>query len=125
MEDSMPRKKASESEQTVEQKTVSPTTPPRWIRSPDFKTIYTNFVQSGYTAFDISLVLAETAGVDEMNAFVIESKARVVMSPVEAKVVLAILSNTINKFEEQFGPINISPATFAPASAASDKTEGV
>ena len=95
---------------------------PTFVRVPDFKAIYTNFIQAGYTAFDISFLLGETAGVNE-GKLMIETKARVAMSPLEAKMFLVMVGTVIQKYEAQFGTI-IVPAGIS-AALGSDETEGV
>jgi hypothetical protein len=98
--------------------------PPNFVKASDYKTIYTNFVQFGVTAFDISFLLGETAGVNEDDGFVVDLKARAVMSPAEAKVVWIFLGSTIQQYEKKFGPI-VVPAVALPPEVAGDKTEGV
>jgi hypothetical protein len=77
----------------------------RVVRSPHFRTIYTNFVQSSFTPFDISVTLSENAGFNESEEIVIEQQARLVMAPLEARVLLRVLDNTIKLHERQFGKI--------------------
>jgi hypothetical protein len=82
---------------------------PTFHRSPDFKTLYVNFVQSGMTAFDVSLIVGENHGVDEKGEGVIELKAKLTMTPLEAKLVAAILADSVKRHEKQFGEISVPP----------------
>jgi hypothetical protein len=77
---------------------------PTFVRSPDFRSIYTNFVQSAYTPYDISLMLGETAGLED-GRWLVENKARLIMSPPEAKVVLIVLQGAIENYERVYGEI--------------------
>jgi hypothetical protein len=72
--------------------------------APDFKLIYTNYVQAGYTPLDVMLMVGETTGLNE-GKVVVQHKARITMSPTEAKIVARILANTVKLFEKQFGEI--------------------
>src|SRR5271166_3227985 len=98
-----------------------------YVRAADFKTYYTNHVQAGLTPFDISLEIGEASGLNrESNKWVVDVKAKITMSPSEAKVVLLILSGTIKTFEDQFGTIVIPSAVgVGQSEAGTAKTEGV
>ena len=103
---------------------------PKFVRASDYKTIYTNFVQFGITAFDISFLLGDTAGVNEEDGFVVDLKARVVMTPSEAKLAFMFLGNTLREYEKKFGPIVIPPLAIPEGMVvepeeASDTTDGI
>ena len=74
------------------------------VYPPDFKLLYVNHIQSTFTTFDLSFSMGEAVGV-EGDKFIIQAKARVTMSPVEAKIFLKILTDTIKNFESQVGTI--------------------
>ena len=78
---------------------------PAMALSPQFRTIYTNFVRAGYTPFDVSLLIGENVGPNNEGKLVVQYQARVTMAPTEAKVVHKILGDLIQAFENQFGPI--------------------
>ncbi len=78
-----------------------------FTNSPDFKSIYSNFVQSGFTAFDIYLSFGETVGGTPDGTLPVEMKARVSMAPLEAKLVTLILASSVQKYEAQFGKIQV------------------
>jgi hypothetical protein len=94
----------------IETETVPPVTPivsPQQTMegfAPDFKLIYTNYVQAGFTPLDVALMVGETTGLNE-GKVVVQHKARITMSPTEAKIVARILANTVKLFEKQFGEI--------------------
>jgi 6-phosphofructokinase len=78
----------------------------KMVPAPDFKIFYVNHIQASFTPFDISLVMSEALGAEE-GKFLIQAKARVTISPVEAKILQMILANTIANFEKAIGPITI------------------
>jgi hypothetical protein len=85
----------------------------RFQRSPDFRTIYANYVQTAHTAFDVSLTFGVTSGVTEEDGKVlVEQKARITLSPLEALVLQTMLNNLIGIFQQRFGKITI-PDNFA------------
>lgn len=81
---------------------------PILMQDKDFKTIYTNFVNANYSPFDIVLMLGELMGPAPDGKQVVLQRAKVVMSPVEAKIVAAILNGAVSKFEKRFGRLVIS-----------------
>ena len=97
---------------------------PTFTRVPDFKSFYANFVQTSVTPFDISMQIGETAGVDHEGKFVVELKARISMSPLEAKIVINLLVTAIMQYEAQFGKIVVPPGIGLPTEE-NDKTKGV
>ena len=102
----------SNAAQNEKQESVSPRVLETQItKDPNFQSYYTNFVQAGFTPFDISLLIGEAAGIDPAtNKFMAELKAKITMSPTEAKVVLNIMLNTIRAYEAQFGKIVVPSA---------------
>jgi hypothetical protein len=94
------------------------------INAPDFKTIYTNFVEAGYGPFDISLLLSQSVIAGTMT---LTHLARVMMSPAEARVFLGVLQQAIDGYEHTWG--KIVPPVFQPdlnkaESKEEQKTEG-
>jgi hypothetical protein len=79
----------------------------KFIRTDDFRTIYTNFVQAAFTPYDVSLVLGESE-INDSGQLIVEQSARVVMSPAEAQAVVGILANAIMAYEQTWGKI-VSP----------------
>lgn len=72
--------------------------------APDFKLIYVNFIQSAFSPLDVALTLGEVTGADG-DKWVVQTKTRVTMTPVEAKIFQGIISNTIKNYEDKFGEI--------------------
>jgi len=78
------------------------------VFAPDFKTIYTNFVQGAFSPLDIFLVVGEGMGPGiDGKPFVVQ-RAKIIMAPVEAKIVAAILNQAIAQYEKQFGRIVVA-----------------
>lgn len=92
------------------------------VDAPDFKTIYTNFVESGYGPFDISLLLSQS--VVSSNDIVLTHLARVMMSPAEAQILIGILQETLKNYEQTWGKI-VPPSFQHDMENKEDKTEGV
>ena len=84
---------------------------PTRTTAPDYKTIYTNFVEAGYGPFDISLAFNES--VLDGDNFMVTRLARVIMTPAEAVAVIDILKNVINNYEQTWG--KIVPPVFQPS----------
>jgi hypothetical protein len=102
---------------------------PELFRSADFKSLYTNFAQTSASPADISLVVGE-ASPSESGTAIVEMKARLVMAPIQAKVLLGMLAHVIQQYETQFGQIVIPDAvlsqlTFAIPMDEKSLTEGV
>jgi Protein of unknown function (DUF3467) len=89
-------------------------------KAADFRSIYTNWVQASHTPFDISLTLGEAVSVDA-NQFEVEQSARVVFSPLEAKIALVMLAGTIKAFESSFGTIVVPPGILRPEQDMSEE----
>jgi len=80
------------------------------IPAPDFKLIYTNHIQAFYSALDVAFTLGEVMGPDQGEGkFVVQTKARVTMSPIEAKIFQRIVTNLVKQYEVQFGEISVPP----------------
>jgi len=96
----MPRQKSNET-------AVGPQI--NFVHSPDFKLIYANHVNAHFTPMDISFTLAEALGVEKDGKFLVHVKARLTMSPIEAKIFSKIAQDVVSAYENQCGPI-ILPA---------------
>src|SRR5436305_8728825 len=80
----------------------------KYQRSPDFRTIYANFIQTAHTAFDVSFTFGETSGVvEEDGKALVEQKVRLVLTPLEALVLRQMLNNLIAMHQQQFGQIAV------------------
>jgi len=90
-------------EPTAAPKTLTPVI----TNSPDFKALYTNFAQSGFTGFDIYVNFGEATGPNPDGTLPVEMKARVTMTPVEAKFVALIIAASVQKYEAEFGKVTV------------------
>jgi hypothetical protein len=81
--------------------------------APDFKRIYANYVQAGFTFFDVTLLLGENVAIDNQGVQV-EVKSTVTVAPSEAKILYRILANTLKEYERQFGPIVVPDVIMPP-----------
>lgn len=105
---------------------------PQIRNAADFKTIYVNFAQTAASPMDISLGVGE-AGPTNTGVVEVEMKARLVMAPMQAKVMLGMLFQVIKQYEDQFGKIVIPgvvasevalPVPETPGVDGKDSTEG-
>jgi hypothetical protein len=78
----------------------------KFTKTTEYRTIYANWVQAAFGPFDISMLLG-TAFAHPTQEMIVEQAARVVFSPIEAKLTAMILTNVIKSFENQFGEIKI------------------
>ena len=96
----------------------------KFSNSPDYRSVYANWVQCGFTPYDMSVVVGEAYPNPEVeNAFDVERKLRLILSPLEAKLVVGMLFATIRAFEEKFGTIGI-PEEMAQQLKADTRPEG-
>jgi len=76
--------------------------------STDFKSIYVNFAQTAAGPTDISIGVGEALPT-ETGIPDIEIKARLVMAPLQAKIMLALIYQVVQQYEQQFGKIVVPP----------------
>lgn len=79
----------------------------------DFKLIYANFVQSSFSPLDVAFAFGEVMQADQGRQTIL-TKARVTMTPAEAKLFQGIIADTIRNYEERFGEIAIPPVMIPP-----------
>jgi hypothetical protein len=88
-------------------KTSKKTPPqPQISNATDFRSIYVNFAQTAAGPTDISLGVGEALPTNS-GVVGVEMKARLVMAPLQAKIVLAMLFQVIRQYETQYGKIAI------------------
>jgi len=80
-----------------------------YLFAQDFKMIYVNHIQASFSPFDITFNMGEALGASTNGKFSIQQKTRVTMAPLEAKIFLKILTDTIANFEKSIGPITVPP----------------
>lgn len=81
-----------------------PTT--EFIKSPNFRSIYTNWIQAQFSPHDFSFLLGE-AFQPNPETIEVQHTGRVIMGPLEAKLLMFILGKLVSSYEQQFGLINI------------------
>ena len=96
------------SEATVSSSNLGPIT----RRGPEFRTIYSNNSGFSINPFDFAFTLNEVTQNEKGEIFV-DQKARVVMSPLHAKVFTIVLAQNLKNFESQFGEIVIPEGVIA------------
>ena len=78
----------------------------RIIRSGEGPTLYTNFVEVGFTAYDFRVNLSEILEATE-DEVTIKHIAKINMSPQQAKTVLAILAKKVAQYEDEVAKIDV------------------
>lgn len=75
-------------------------------QSADFKSIYANWVQGSFSPHEIWVLIGESFPNGPQSVSV-EQKARLIFSPLEAKLLSIILHKIVSAHEEQFGTLLI------------------
>jgi hypothetical protein len=77
----------------------------------DFKTIYANHANVTMSTFDVSIDFGQfTANILKGDSEIpITLLTRIVMSPQHGKALAKVLIDHINKYEKDYGTINIEP----------------
>lgn len=75
-------------------------------QSADFRSIYANWVQGSFGPHDIWVIVGESfpTGPESVG---VEQKARIIFSPLEAKMLTIILRKIVEAYEDQFGKLVI------------------
>lgn len=95
----------------------------KFTKAEDFKSFYVNWIQVGSTPFDVFMVIGQAINAD--THYEVEQNARLVFHPAEAKVVAALLQQTVQKYEAQFGEIPDPVANaITRGSMKKEETEG-
>ncbi|MGI9107945.1 MAG: DUF3467 domain-containing protein [Pyrinomonadaceae bacterium] len=81
-------------------------------RGVDYKTIYSNFVQCGFTPWDVALQFGQM-GETSKDTPLITDQAIVYLTPALAKAFVAVVSGNLRNYEAQFGEIKM-PKGFGP-----------
>jgi hypothetical protein len=104
-------------------KGIEPSKEFEWITSPDgVKRIYSNYVRSNWTLFDVTVVLGQIiprAVSGSSKGFFVEERATVTFAWPHAKVLHRLLGDLLKSYEEANGeiqPIKLpqDPTTAAP-----------
>ena len=92
---------------TTKKQTGGAQTPKMQVRnSPDFRSLYVNWVQTAVSPMDISMVVGEASPIGS-GSFEVEQKARLMLSPLEAKIIVAMLLTAVKGYETQYGEIRV------------------
>ena len=78
-------------------------------KADSFAEYYVNHCQVGFTPYDVFIFLSEAAHGSDGNVH-LRQKTRVVMSPIEAKLLIKFLTNAMVAFENTYGEVKIHPS---------------
>jgi hypothetical protein len=76
------------------------------VQADTFQQVYANNIQIGFSAFDMALAFGQIKGQQDDKP-VIEESVRIMLTRELAKVLVGLLINNINAYEQQFGEIKI------------------
>jgi hypothetical protein len=79
-------------------------------RSSDYHSVYADHMKFGATAFEISITFSQISETVEGQLYV-DQKIRVMLSPLAAKILAAVLTQNVDNFEKLFGAIQIPGGT--------------
>jgi hypothetical protein len=91
-----------------EQSTTKEVTELPVVRSETFAEIYTNYVSFAVSAWDMTIMFGRAVADDPRNPR-IEQRASVSLSPQTAKVMAHMLVQHIQRYEQQYGEIRLTP----------------
>jgi Protein of unknown function (DUF3467) len=83
------------------------------VKSTDFRTIYSNNASFNHSAFDVSFIFGEIAGI-EGEKITVEQRVKVTMSPRHAKLFAMILIQNLQNYEHTIGPLPLPAGLTAP-----------
>lgn len=78
-------------------------------KSSEFRSFYVNWLNGAFSPFDINLAIGQSRATGP-NSLEVDHEANIVMSPLEAKVAVAMLSGLIQAYENNFGEVKIPKA---------------
>jgi hypothetical protein len=91
-------------------------------RSKDFAVLYANFINCGFTAWDIRLNFG-LVGVNETGAPNMTELVAVVMTPQLAKALVAVLNGHVKAYERENGEIQMPQSMVREAQARKAESE--
>jgi hypothetical protein len=79
-----------------------------YAKDAQFRSVYSNNVIFGSTAFDFSMTFAEIMEVapDALHVKA-DERVKVVMSPLHFKIFAAVCAQNVKNYEDRFGPIQL------------------
>ena len=78
---------------------------PRFSKSSDFRSVYINNIQVEASAVDFRLVMGEAS--NEGSTIHVEQKISIVLSPLEVKLLINMLTSNMATYEQRIGPIRV------------------
>lgn len=108
----MPEEIANEVVEDKVEQTLAAST----VRSKDFATLYSNYVQCGFTAWDIRVNFG-LVGTSETGVANITEQTSVVLAPAMAKALANVLANHVRAYESQNGEIQMPQSVMQEAQA--------
>jgi hypothetical protein len=91
-----------------EQPTTKEVTDLPVVRSEAFTEVYANYVSFAASAWDMTIMFGRTVADDPRNPR-IEQRASISLSPQTAKVMAHILLQHLQRYEQQYGEIRVTP----------------
>lgn len=85
-------------------------------KASDFKQVYANNVQIGFSSFDMGLTFGQITG-EEDGKTVIEETVRILMPRELGKLLAGLLMQNVISYEQQFGEIKIPTLLLAEGEA--------
>jgi hypothetical protein len=78
------------------------------VKSPNFRSIYSNQSAFGSTAFDFNMTFGEFKEFNpDTKKVIVEEQARIVMSPLHFKIFAFTCAQQLKLYEDNFGEIRI------------------
>ena len=75
-------------------------------QASDFETVYANWLQSTFSAYEISIIFGQSFATAP-GVPGVEQKLRVAISPLNGKLLAVVLRKVVETYEAQFGKIDI------------------
>lgn len=98
---SAPALRVNDHEGAVEETQVA-----KLVRSKDYISVYANFAQCGFTAWDIRINFG-LVGTSETGEPTMTEEVAVMVSPAMAKALVSVLNGNVKAYEQINGPIQL------------------
>ena len=124
----MPEEQAPEKEREIVQTQEIPQTNYTYVKTPDFRSIYSNNVVFTAALFDFSMIFGEVIEKEQISQttgnVTVEQKVKIIMSPLHAKLFLQVAARQLRAYEQRFGEIKSPAGMFATENTSPPKTGG-
>src|SRR5438045_572320 len=81
----------------------------KYVNAPDFRTIYSNNAHFYSHLFDFSIMFGEVTNVEQIDEntgnVIVEDKVKITMSPLQAKIFVAVAQRQLQAYEQRFGEL--------------------